>query len=75
MMLSINNETNHQLTTIIEDLTYNIQHFINNVRVCWIIRITVSNVYVCLKHSWRNESNQFERRDENPRQKGSFFKV
>ena len=68
-MLSINNETNHQFTTIIEE------NFINNARVCWIIRITVSNVYVCLKHSWRNESNQFERRDEKPRQKGSFFKV
>ena len=69
MMLSINNETNHQFTTIIEE------NFINNARVCWIIRITVSNVYVCLKHNWRNESNQFERRDEKPRQKGSFFKV
>ena len=69
MMLPINNETDHQFTTIIEE------HFINNARVCWIIRITASNVYVCLKHSWRNESNQFERRDENPRQKGSFFKV
>ena len=68
-MLPINNETNHQFTTIIEE------NFINNARVCWIIRITVSNVYVCLKHSWRNESNQFERRDEKPRQKGSFFKV
>ena len=68
-MLPINNETNHQFTTIIEE------NFINNARVCWIIRITVSNVYVCLKHNWRNESNQFERRDKKPSQKSSFFKV
>ena len=45
----------------------------NSARVCWIIKITVFNVYVCLNHSWRNQRNQFERRDEKPRYQRQFF--
>ena len=39
----------------------------NSARMCWIIRRTVFNVYVCLNHSWRYEHNQLERCDEKPR--------
>ena len=53
-----NNETNLQFTSII------VEHFMNSARVCWIIRRTVFNVYICLNHSWRYEHNQFERCDE-----------
>ena len=51
----VNNERNHQFISII------VEHFMNSARVCWIIRKTVFNVYVCLNHSWRYELNQFER--------------
>ena len=43
------------------------------VKVCWIIKRTVFNMYVCLKHSWRYEHNQFERRDEKRRHQKQFF--
>ena len=48
----VNNQRNHQFTSII------LEHFMNNVRVCWIIRRTVFNVYACLNYSWRYEHNQ-----------------
>ena len=57
----VNNQTNHQFTSII------VVHFMNSARVCWIIRRTVFNTYNCLNHSWRYEQNQFEKRDEKPR--------
>ena len=41
----VNNQTNHQFTSIIVD------HFMNRARVCSIIRRTVFNVCVCLNHS------------------------
>ena len=46
----VNNQTNHQITSIIVVL-------MNSARVSWIIRRTVLNVYVCLNHSWRYEHN------------------
>ena len=63
----VSNQTNHQFTSIV------VVHFMNSSRVCWIIRTTVFNVYVCLNHSWRYENNQFERRDEKPRHQRQFF--
>ena len=39
----VNNQTNHQFTSI------TLKHFMNSARVCWVIRRTVFNVYVCLK--------------------------
>ena len=51
-----------------------IVHFMNSARVCWIIRKTIFNVYVCLNHSCRYEHNQFERRDEKPRHQRQFFR-
>ena len=33
----VNNETNHQFTSLI------MKHFMNSTRVCWIIRRTVNN--------------------------------
>ena len=45
----------------------------NSAGVCWIIRRTVFNVYVCLSHSWRYKHNQFERGDEKPRHQRQFF--
>ena len=44
---AVNNPTNHQFTSII------VIQFMNSARVCWIIRRTVFNMYVCLNHSWR----------------------
>ena len=58
----INNRTSRQLTSVI------VVHVMNSTRVCWIIRRTVFSVYICLNHSWRYVHNQFERRDETPRQ-------
>ena len=63
----VTNGTNHQFTLVI------VVHFMNNARVCWIIRRTVFNVYVCLNHSWRYEHNQFEKRDEKPGHQRQFF--
>ena len=57
----VNNQRNYQFTSVI------VVHFMNGAGVCWIIRRTVFNMYVCLNHSWRYEHNQFERRDEKPR--------
>ena len=54
----VKNRANHRFTSVIA------VHFMNSARVCWIIRRTVFNVYVCLNHIWRYEDNQFERRDE-----------
>ena len=62
----VNNQTNHQFTSIVF-------YFMNSSRVCWIIRTTVFNVYVCLNHSCRYEDNQFERRDERSRHQRQFF--
>ena len=61
----VNNQTNHQFTSVI------VLHF--SARVCWIIRKTVFNVYVCLNYSCRYEHNQFERHDEKPRYQRQFF--
>ena len=63
----VNNQTNHQFTSII------VLYFMNSARVSWIIRKTVFNMIVCLNHSWRYEYNQFERRDEKPRHQRQFF--
>ena len=41
----VNNQTNHQFTSI------TLKYFMNRTRVCWVIRRTVFNVYVCLNHS------------------------
>ena len=49
---AVNNQTNHQFTSII------VEHFINNARVCC-IKSLVFNVYVCLNHRWRYEHHQF----------------
>ena len=54
----VNNRTNHQFTSFI------VGRF--SARVCWIIKRTVVNVYVCLNQSWRYEHKQFERHDEKP---------
>ena len=40
----INNQTNHQLTEAI------VVYFMNSARVCWIIKRTAFNVYVCLRY-------------------------
>ena len=63
----VNNRTNHQFTSA------KVLHFMNSGRVCWIIRRTVFNVYICLKQSWRYKHNQFERCDEKPRHQRHFF--
>ena len=63
----VNNQTNHQFAPVI------VVHFLNSARVCWIIRRSVFDMYVCLNHSWRYEHNQFERRDEKPRHRRQFF--
>ena len=65
----VNNRTNHQFTSVI------VVHFMNNARVCWVIRRTVFIVYICLSHNWRYKHNQFERRDKNQDIKSSFFKI
>ena len=57
----VNNRTNHHFTSVV------LVHFMNSARMCWITRRTVFNVYACLNHSWRDEHNQFERRDEKSR--------
>ena len=61
----VNNRTNYQFTSVI------VVHF--TARVCWIIRRTVFNVYVCLNLTWRYEHNQFGRSDEKPRYQRQFF--
>ena len=63
----VNNQTNHQFTSVI------VLNFMNSARVCWIIRRTIFNVCVCLNHSCRYKHNQFERRDEIPRHQRQFF--
>ena len=63
----VNNQTNHQFTSIIA------VPFMNSARVYWIIRRTVFNMYGCLNHSWRYEHNHFERRYEKPRHQRQFF--
>ena len=40
----VNNRTNHQFTSVI------VVHFMNSARVCWIIKRTAFNVYVCLRY-------------------------
>ena len=57
----VDNRANHQFTSAIA------VYFMNSARVYWIVKITVFNVFVCLKHSSICEHNQFERRDEKPR--------
>ena len=63
----VNNRTNHQFTSAI------VVHYMNSTRVCWIIRRTVFNVYVCLNYSSRYEHNQFDRRGEKLRHQRQFF--
>ena len=63
----VNNQTNHQFTSII------LEHLMNSARACWIIRRTVVNVHVCLNHSWRYECKQFERHDEKQRHQRQFL--
>ena len=64
---AVNNRTNHHFNSAI------VVHFMNSTRLCWIIKRTFFNVYVCLNHNWRYEDNQFERRDEKPKQQRQFF--
>ena len=64
----VKDRTNYQFISAI------VIHFMNSARVCWIIKRTVFNVYVCLNYSWRYEQNQFERRDEKPRHQRKFLK-
>ena len=66
---NVNNQTNHQFTSII------LEHFMNSARVCQIIRRTIFNVCVCLNYSWRYERKESERRDENQDIKDSFLKI
>ena len=40
----VSNETNYQFTSVI------VIHFENDEGVCWTIRRTVCNVYICLNH-------------------------
>ena len=61
----VDDVNNHQFTSVI------VVHF--SARVCWIIKRTVFNVYVCLNHIWRYEHNQFERSDLKPRHQRQFF--
>ena len=44
-------------------------------RVCWIIKRTGFNVYVCLNNVWRYEHNQFKRHDENSRHQSQSFQI
>ena len=39
------NQTNYQFALVI------VMHFMNGAGVCWIIRRTVFNMYICLNHS------------------------
>ena len=64
---AVNNRADLQFTSAI------VAHF--TARVCWIIRRTVFNMYVCLNHSWRYEHCQFERRNEKPRHQRQSFKI
>ena len=63
----VNNRENHQFTSAI------VANFMNGVKVCWVIKRTVFNVYFCSNHSGRNEHNQFERHNEKPRHERQFF--
>ena len=63
----VNNRTNHQFISAV------VVHFMNSARVCWIIKETVFNVYVCLEDKWRYEHNQFDRYVEKPRYQKQFF--
>ena len=50
----VNNRANYQLTSVI------VIHVMNSAGVCWIIRRTFLNAYICLKHSRRYKCNQTE---------------
>ena len=63
----VNNQTNYQFTSAI------VVHFMNGTGVCWIIRGTSFNEYICLNHSWRYMHNPIERRDEKPRHRKEVF--
>ena len=63
----VKDRTNYQFISAI------VIHFMNSARVCWIIKRTVFNMYVCLNHSRRCEHNQFERHDEKPRHERQDF--
>ena len=41
----VNNRANYQFTS------ETVIHFMNSAGVCWIIRRTFLNAYICLKHS------------------------
>ena len=58
---------NHQFTSVM------VVNFMNSARVCWIIRRTAFNGYVCLNHSWNTISLKGVM--ENQDIKESFFKI
>ena len=60
----VNNQTNHQFTSVI------VLHFMNSTKVSWIIRRIVFNAYICLNHSWRYK----QRRDKKTRHQREFLK-
>ena len=62
----VNNRTNHHFTSAI------VVHFMNSARVCWIIKKTLFNVYVCLNHI--NTTN-LKGVMINQAIKGIFFKI
>ena len=69
MMLSINTQTNHHFTSIM------VEHFMNSARVCWIIRRTVFNLYVCLTTVGEMNATNLKSVMKNQDIKDSFFKI
>ena len=54
------------MLSIIEQIISSLQsviHFMNGAGMCWIIRSTVFNMYICLNHGQSYKYNQIERRD------------
>ena len=64
---AVNNRTNHQFTSVI------VVNFVNSARVCWIIKRTTFNLYVCLNYSWNTTNLKGVVKNLNI--KGSFFKI
>ena len=68
----VNNQINHRFTSVI------VVHFMNSARVCWTIRRTVFNVYVCLRDiNTVGDTNTTNLKGvlKNQDIKGSFFKI
>ena len=65
----VNNRKKRQFTSVI------VVHFMNSARVCWIIRRTVFNVYICLNHNWRYNATNLKGVIKNQDITGSFFKI